>query len=172
MSEQTVRAIYYPSLYLTIGETRFGSKKLLAPSNPYDKPLKNAKNLVRVDMLECLRNIWGDSILLNRENIYRLVSGDADDATYIKTLSRYYLSHAAFANYVSSIMLYGNRNEPFITRFTQETRKYLDSYVNKVDSEVFKYGGSKFLLHDHEYRYYAVVPACTLESVKGVKFIV
>lgn len=168
MSEQTVRATYYPSLTLTIGETRFGSKKLLAPSNPYVCPLKNKKRIIRVDALECLRNIWGDSILLNRENIYKLVSGDTDDKTYRKLLCSYYRSHSSFSNYISYVMLYGDRNVPFITRFTHSVRDYIQSYIQSVEEVVYSTSGSKFLLYDHEYLYYAIVQSCDVSALKGV----
>lgn len=171
MLEQTSRAIYYPNLSLTVGETRFGSKKLLAPSNPYVTPLKNSKNLVKIDVLECLKNIWGSSILMNRDNIYKLVSGDTDDVTYRKILSSYYKTHAAFSNYVDFIVMFGRRDVDFVEKFNQSVREYLNDYIEKIDKEVFTYGGSKFLLYDHEYRYYAVVPICTLENLEGVEFV-
>ena len=34
-----------------------------------------------------------------------------------------------------------------------------------------KNGGNKFLLEDHEYRYYAVHPICDLTKLKGVDYI-
>lgn len=34
MSEQVVKAIYYPTVYLTLDETRFGSKRLQAACKP------------------------------------------------------------------------------------------------------------------------------------------
>ena len=171
MLEQTSRAIYYPNLSLTVGETRFGSKKLLVPSNPYVKPLKNSKNLVKIDVLECLKNIWGSSILMNRDNIYKLVSGDTDDVTYRKILSSYYKTHAAFSNYVDLIVMFGRRDVNFVERFNHSVREYLNSYIEEIEKEIFTYGGSKFLLYDHEYRYYAVVPSCTLENLEGVEFV-
>lgn len=165
------RAVYYPNLTLTLTETRFGSKKLLEPRNPYVEPLTNKKVLVRIDMLECLRDIWGASILTGRSNVYKLVSGDTDDKTYRKLLCSYYKTHTAFANYVDRIMIFGRRDIPFIKRFTDETRAYLDTYGDTVDSVVRTYNGSKLLLEDNEYRYYAVAPTCDLSTLRGVVYV-
>lgn len=170
MSEH-VKAIYYPNLTLQLTETRFGSKKLLAPSNPYVSALTNKKVLVRIDMLECLRDIWGYSILLSRDNIYRLISGDTDDDTYRRMLCSYYKTHAAFANYVDMIHVFGRRDIPFIARFVEDTRRILNEYGIKVSSVVNTYAGSKFLLETEEYRYYAIAPICDLTSLKGVTYI-
>lgn len=165
------KATYYPNILLTLSETRFGSKKLLEPSNPYVEPLTNKKVLVRIDMLECLRDIWGSSILIGRDNIYRLVSGDTDDDTYRHLLCTYYKTHSSFANYVDMIMIFGRRDIPFIERFVRAVRDYLDDYGAKVEATVKTYNGSKFLLETDEYRYYAVSPYCDLSSLRGVKYV-
>lgn len=170
MLEQ-VKAIYYPNTILQIDETRFGSKRLLSQNNPYVKPLTNKKELVVIDMLECMRNIWGDSILLSRDNVYALVSGDVDMERYRKIICTYYKTHSAFACYVDRIMIFGQRQIPFINRFAPEVRSYLNAYKDEVDAIVHTYTGSKFLLEDKEYRYYAVSPACDLSAVKGVRYI-
>ena len=169
MSEQ-VRAIYYPNITLTIDETRFGSKKLLSQNNPYVEPLTNKKKLVVIDMLECMRDIWGDSILLSRDNIYALVSGDVDDDRYRTILCTYYKTYSAFACYVDRIMIFGQRQTPFIKKFVPEVREYLNAYKEEVDAIVHTYTGSKFLLEDREYRYYAVSTSCDLSSVRGVRY--
>lgn len=170
MLEQT-KAIYYPNLTLQTTVTRFGSRKLLAPKNPYDKPLTNKKVLVRIDMLECLRDVWGYSILLARDNVYKLVSGDTSDDEYRGLISSYYRTHAAFANYVDMVTMFERQDVPFITRFVTNVRGVLRTYGNKVDSVVGAYVGSKLLLEDNEYRYYAVEPICDLSSLKGVVYI-
>lgn len=170
MSEQ-IKAIYYPNLTLQLSVTRFGSKKLLEPANPYVKPLTNKKILVRIDMLECLRDVWGTSILVGRDNIYKLVSGDTDDETYRSLLCSYYRTHAAFANYIDYISMFGRQDVPFIKRFVDETRRLLREYSALVDATVSTYAGTKFLLETEEYRWYAVTPVCDLSALKGVTYV-
>lgn len=171
MSERTIRAIYYPNLNLTLSVTRFGSVKLLKPANPYVEPLTNKKVLVKIDMLVCLQEVWGQSILLGRNNIYKLVSGDTDDETYRRLIAAYYKTHAAFANYVDALYLFGQQDIPFIARFVKSTRNILNEYGGIVDGVVNTYTGSKFLLETEEYRYYAVTPVCDLSKLKGVTYI-
>ena len=122
-------------------------------------------------MLECLRNIWGSNILLNRDNIYKVVSGDVSDSEWRNIVCTYYKTHAAFANYVDRVMFFGRRDIPFIKRFTLETRQYLNAYVNYIDDAVNTYAGSKFLLDTNEYRYYAVEKVCDLSQIEGVTYI-
>lgn len=166
-----LKAIYYPELTLIVGETRFGSKKLLEPKNPYVCALNNKKVLVRIDMLVCLKSTWGVSILLARDNIYKLVSGDTTDDKYRQLLSSYYRTHAAFANHVDMLAMFGRQDIPFIKRFTEDVRSKLSAYGTLVSDTVRKSNGVKFLLEDREYRYYAVPESCDLSSLEGVVYI-
>lgn len=170
MLEQT-KAIYYPNLILQKTVTRFGSRKLLSPINPYDKPLSVKKVLVKIDMLECMRDVWGYSILLARDNIYRLVSGDTDDESFRKIIASYYRTHAAFANYIDMLAMFESQDIPFIMRFVTNVRAQLDTYGAVVDGVINTYTGSKLLLENEEYRYYAVEPVCDLSRLKGVVYI-
>lgn len=172
MSEQVVKAIYYPTVYLTLDETRFGSKRLRQPANPYVEPLKNKKILVKIDLLEGLKEVWGESILIARDNIYKIVSGDVDDDTYHKLVCTYYRTHSSFANFIDYCYMSRSQEEPFIKKFVEETRAVVRNYGLLVEDLVMnKYGGNKFLLEDHEYRYYAVHPICDLTKLKGVDYI-
>lgn len=169
---ERVKAIYYPNLTLQLSVTRFGSKKLLEPKNPYEKPLMNDKILVKIDKLECLKELWGAGVLIGRDNVYKLVSGDTDDDTYRQLMVSYYKTHASFANYVDSIVMFGSQSKPVITRFVESVRRELNRYQQEIDSHIRQYHGSKFLLEDNEYLYYAVLPICDLSALKGVERIV
>lgn len=172
MSERVVKAIYYPNLNLTLTETRFGSQKLLRPTNPYVKPLTNKKVLVKIDLLECLREVWGESILIGRDNIYKIVSGDVDDKTYLQLICTYYKTHASFANFMDYCYMSCPETTPLLQKFAEETRAVLRNYRMVVHDLVMnKYCGSKYLLEDREYLYCAVMPICDLSKLKGVEYI-
>lgn len=162
------KAMYYRTI-LTLTETRFGSQKLLAPANPYEVSLNRAdKVIAKVDLLECLKDVWGETILLNRDNIYKIVSGDTTDEQYVELLCAYYKTHAAFANYVDLITFFGRRDVEFINSFVQRTRQLLNDYADKVE-EVMAH--SKFLLETNEYRYYAIYKELDISELEGVTII-
>lgn len=173
MSEQT-RAIYYPNLTLTIDVTRFGSKKLLRPSNPYERSLPSTvrgKKLLRIDLLEGLCDVWGENILMNRENIYLLVSGDTDDDRYRRLISKYYITHAAFANFVDLRVAFGRSSKPLYLRITDDTRVVLNEYKAHLKEELDKRTTAKYLLEDHEYLYVSVYDNCDVSDIRGVTVI-
>lgn len=168
----STKATYFPNTRLVMDVTRFGSKKLLSPPNPYVSPLTNKKILVRIDLLVCLKEIWGSSILTARENVYKIVSGDTSLEELHGLLATYYKTHSSFANYVDKIMMFGRRDRTFAENFSIDVHAYLNKYGKYVDECVNKYSGSKFLLEDHEYRYYAVETGCDLSGLEGVVKIV
>lgn len=168
------KAVYYPNLTLQLTETRFGSTKLLGPENPYEKPLRESvkKTLLKIDKLYALTELWGCNLTTSRGNVYALVSGDTDDDRYRGILCAYYKTHAQFANYMDRIVVFGVQSVPVIKRFTESVRKDLNKYSSEVDTTLRCYYGTKKLLEDREYLYYAVDKVCDYSSLKGVKVIV
>lgn len=170
---QEVKATYYPQLLLRQTETRFGSMKLLSQNNPYDSPLPNhtRKMLIKCDKLECFKALWGEGILVARDNIYILVSGDSDDITYKGILCSYYKTHSKFAKYIDELVYYGNTSLPLILRITRAFRNELNAYKSTIVSALSSLYGTKFLLEDKEYMYYAVdsTEGLTLSGVEVIK---
>lgn len=158
MLVRETRAMYYPQLLLQQTETRFGSMKLLSPVNPYEVPLPvhTKKLLIRCDKLRCFVSLWGEGISVARNNLYTLVSGDSSDETYIGILCSYYKTHSEFARYIDNIVFYGNQSQPLIVRITRAFRDELNVYKSKLDGILFSSYGTKFLLDNNEYLYYAV----------------
>lgn len=167
------KAVYYPNLTLQLTETRFGSRKLLAPENPYEKPLKEnlGKTLLKIDKLQVLTDLWGCNLAVSRGNIYALVSGDTDDDRYRKLLCSLYKTHLQFANYVDRIVVFGSQDTPLIVRFTSAVRRDVNLYAAEVDTVLRTYYGTKLLLDAGEYLYYAVDKNCDYSKLEGVVVI-
>ena len=160
------RAVYYPSITVIEDVTSFGLKKLLAPKNPYDSPLERSdKFIVKVDLLECFKDAWGENILLARDNIYELVSGDTTDERFAGLMCTYYKTHAAFANCISLMSVFGNQNISLLERFKEFTKGMLDNYRVELDKT---FGHCKYLLEDRGYIYYAVNVGFSWDGVEGV----
>lgn len=168
------KAVYYPNITLLVTETRFGSRKLLSPENPYERPLKESikKTLLKIDKLQVFVDLWGCNLLTSRSNVYALVSGDTDDDRYRSILCSYYKTHVQFANYVDRIVVFGAQSVPVIARLTDSMRNDLRTYAASIDTHLRSYYGTKRLLEDREYLYYAVDKGCDFSSIKGVKVIV
>ena len=116
----------------------FWFNRLRQPANPYVEPLKNKKILVKIDLLEGLKEVWGESILIARDNIYKIVSGDVDDDTYHKLVCTYYRTHSSFANFIDYCYMSRSEEEPFIKKFVEETRAVIRNYGLLVEDLVMK----------------------------------
>ena len=58
------------------------------------------KVILRVDTLACLKEMWGENILMARQHLYELVAGTVSDSDFQELITSYYKRYAAFANYV------------------------------------------------------------------------
>lgn len=90
------------------------------------------KGVLRVDTLSCLKEIWGDNILMGRQHLYRLVSGKVSDAEFQELLVSYYKRYSAFANYVDEKYLFGDTNIPLVTRIIKPAREAIGEYTKTV----------------------------------------
>lgn len=146
------KAPYYPRVILTSTETRFGA---IESNNPtlYDTPLSD-KIILKVDTLDVLKDIWGETILMSREKTYKLVSGHATDDEYRKLLASYYAKYSGFCNYVTDKYVFGDNSIPLISRIVDPVRKMIDTHSSNVAGILVSNGG-KFLMRTHDYLYYA-----------------
>lgn len=166
MSEQ--RAPYYPNVKLIATETRFGAVETNNPSL-YDKPLEN-KVIVKVDILDILRDYWGETILMSRDKVYRLVSGSISDEGYRKLLCSYYMKYSGFCNYVTDKYIFGDKNIPLIRRIVEPARDIISLHKTEVCSEL-KASGGKYLMETHDYIYYAFSASSSIPEVRGMTVI-
>ena len=117
--------MYYPGKTLIIEQTRFGMPKIPNISL-YQQPVAG-KTILKVDLLESLRTIWGDGLLLGRDYAYILVSGDGvTDDRYREILTSCYKRFAAFANYCDECYYFGDQTLSLHERFLQPVRELLD----------------------------------------------
>lgn len=156
-----IRAMYYPGQTLTIEQTRFGMPKTLNISL-YQKPIAE-KTILRVDLLECLKTLWGEGLLLGREYAYILVSGDGvDDAHYREILTSCYKRFAAFANYCDECYFFGDQTLSLHERFLSPVKELIENERSILSS----YG--KVLGESEGYMYLAFPKDEYPKNLKGV----
>ena len=146
------KAAYYPDIILITTETRFGAKETNYPTL-YDSPLPG-KTIVKVDTLDILKDIWGTTILMSRDKVYRLVSGNISDESYRKLLCSYYMKYSSFCNYVTDKYIFGDKNIPLIRRIIEPARDIISLHTEEV-CNTLKNSGGKFLMVTHDYVYYS-----------------
>lgn len=160
MSEE-IRAMYYPGQTLKTEVTRFGMLKTLNISL-YQKPVPN-KTIVKVDLLNCLRSIWGDGMLMGRQYAYQLLSGDGvDDDTYRNILTSCYKRFVAFANYCDECYYFGDQTLPLHERFLKEATELVE-HERQVLS-----GYGRVLAESEGYLYLAFPKGQVPTRLKGV----
>lgn len=99
-----------------------------AIENPQVLELIKGKNVLRIDTLESLKILWGKNILLSRNHLYRMISGNVSDEEFQKLLASYYKRYSAFANYCDKEFIFGDRNIPFVVRIIGPCRKRINEY--------------------------------------------
>lgn len=166
----TQKAMYYPSLEIATTETRFGSMIALNHADLYEKSLPSDRNIYRIDLLYALRDYWGESIVVSRDNIYKLVSGDTTDVDYRKLIATYYRTHAAFACYVDEIYMFGDSRRPFITQFVESVRGILNTEL-ELKRRAYVSSSGKELLLSKEYLYFSMPLSFKSVDMKGIKVI-
>lgn len=160
------KAPYYPNVNLISTETRFGAVESNVPSL-YDKPVPN-KKIVRVDILDILCDYWGETILMSRDKVYRLVSGSINDDKYRDLLCSYYLKYSSFCNYVTEKYIFGDKDVPLIRRIIEPAREIISLHKNEVCNTLIAAGG-KYLMETHDYVYFAFASNNTsIPDVRGM----
>lgn len=109
-------------------------------------------NILRVDLLVALRDIWGEDIVADRDTLYRLVSGDCTDEELQELLCKYYEESAAFANYCDEQWCFGDNSETFLYRIIKPARDLIEKYRNIITGTL---RANKCICHgeDQDYMY-------------------
>lgn len=164
-----VKMPYYPKIEASCVETTFGAVEISCP-NLYDKPIEGMR-ILRVDLLECLREDFGDNCMLYRDLVYKLVSGSCkDQKEHIEIFASAYRRFHKFALYVNQIYYYGETNIPIIPRVLSPVRDSIDSYRKEVTEELTLEGG-KYLTHTNDYLYYGFKGSGDIPTLKGASVI-
>ena len=163
-----IKIPYYPHVQATLTETVFGAVEISCPEI-YETALTN-KIIVRVDLLECLRPLWGDNCQIYRCLLYRLVSGSCSEDDHRKLFASFYRKYKPITAYVNNLYNYGEKQIPIVERTLSAIRELINTYREEVMLELSAKGG-KYLVATHDYLYYAFTPGVVLPNIKGAKVI-
>ena len=125
-----------------------------AVENPFLEQylLNTSRNILRVDLLVALQELWGDNIMRAREPLYKLVSGSCTDSQFQHLLSSNYKRFSAFANFVDERFLFGDQSVPLASRVIAPARAAIEAYKQKACRLAGMYHGTKIGEH-HDYLY-------------------
>lgn len=127
--------------------------------------------IARVDLLECLRELFGDNCMLYRDMFYKLVSGScATQSEHIELFASYYRRFKTVMLHINELYYYGDTDIPIIPRTLNPIRERITDYYEEVVGQ-FERAGGKYLLHTHDYVYYAFKGNNEIPNVKGLKVI-
>lgn len=163
-----VKIPYYPKVVAQQRETTFGAVEVNCP-DIYMTPLSNM-TIVRVDLLECLRKSFGDNCFIYRDLLYKLVSGSGDKQEHLEIFASFYRKYSGITEYVNQIYYFGETDIPIVPRVLQEVRATVDDYKNNV-AGIFESAGGKYLLHTHDYLFYAFRGNNTIPDMEGLTLI-
>ena len=135
----------------------------------YEKPI-NGMRVVRVDLLECLRESLGDNCFIYRDLLYKLLSGSCSREEHVKLFQSYYRRYQGVTSFVNEIYYYGESEIPIIPRVLQTVREALDAYRESVVTALSDAGG-KYLTITHDYVYFAFKGNNQVPDMKGIKII-
>lgn len=153
--------MYYPKRTLKIDQTRFGMPKT-APISLYQMPIPG-KVILKIDLLDVLRQKWGDNMMQGREYAYKLVSGEGvNDNQYRYILTSCYKRFAAFANYCDECYYFGDYHKSLHARFLAPVKEMIQ---NRRD-ELCALG--RFLAEDSGYIYLGFNPDKVPTDIQGV----
>ena len=164
-----VKLPYYPKIVAQRKETTFGAIEISCPE-VYEVPIDGMR-VVRVDLLECLREVLGDNCFVYRDLLYKLVSGSCTSKEeHLDLFQSYYRRYAGITAYVNDLYYYGESEIPIVPRVLQEVREKINFYKNYVTNEFLTSGG-KFLVDTHDYLYFAFKGTTVVPNVKGISII-
>lgn len=163
-----VKLPYYPKITAQCNETTFGAIEISCP-NVYETPITGLR-IVRVDLLECLREDFGDNCFVYRDVLYKLISGSTSKNEHLELFQSYYRRYAGITAFVNEIYYYGESEIPIVPRVLQRVRDMINNYREEVMLQLQESGG-KFLVHTHDYLYFAYKGNTVIPNVKGVTII-
>lgn len=134
------------------------SGKRITPFGATENPdlLRNLsdKIILRVDTLACLKNLWGNNILMARQHLYELVAGTVSDKEFQILITSYYKRYSAFANYVDEKYLFEEKSLPLISRIIGPVRETIQQYEQRVIAISKQYSGT-YLGNHQDYAYFS-----------------
>lgn len=140
-----------PSTMMTSGQrtTPFGAQE-----NPNLLLSLPDKIILRVDTLSCLKELWGENILMSRLHLYKLVAGTVTDVEFQGLITSYYRRYSAFANYVDDKYYFGEKSLSLVSRIIDPARDVIRNYEQRVIAISRQYGG-EYLGNHQDYAYFA-----------------
>lgn len=163
-----VKLPYYPKVIATVTETPFGVMEISQP-DIYEKPLQG-KTIVKVDTLECLRELFGDECLLHRIFIYSILSGSEYPYDAVKVFASFYRKYPSVTSYVNDKYTYGDESLDLFKRCVLPLREMVEQYSSEMSEKLLCLGG-KFLVKTHDILYFAYNDATEVSKLKGVELI-
>ncbi|MCM1219035.1 MAG: hypothetical protein NC548_31520 [Lachnospiraceae bacterium] len=164
-----VKMPYYPKIAASCMETTFGALEISCPLL-YETPI-DGLCIVRVDLLECLRDILGENCMMYRDMCYKLVSGSCTtQQEHIEIFSSAYRRFSRFTKYVNDVYYYGESDIPIIPRVLNPVREIIEKYRDTVMNILVQSGG-KFLTNTHDYLYFAYKGTTAPPVMKGLTVI-
>lgn len=169
-----MRAKYYPKVDLEYTSSPFGVQECNYP-NLYATPIKSTEsvivNSIEIDLLDCLKNKYGNNILDDRDRLYTIVSGscpttvaDSKDEYYRVIFKSFYKRYSSFQNAVDLEVYFGRHDIPFIRRFISPIKEYIDDYTTKMINMIESCSTGKVLMISH-YKLYAAFRTTIPEHV-------
>ena len=157
-----VKLPYYPKLVVTVKESPFGVQEI---SNPtvYEKRLENNKVIMRVDLMETLRETLGDECFLNRDMLYKLLSGNGNTE---KLLLSHYRKYSSFRRIINESFYYIDDELPVGDRVLKSLRDKVTSWEGIVMKDLYNAGG-KYLVTTHWKTYFCFPVGVSINMLKG-----
>lgn len=164
----SIKLPYHPEIVSQVHVTRFGVSEITTPL-VYETPIEG-KILVRVDLMETLREVLGDSALHARSTTYSIVSGNCDDELLQQRMASYYRKYAKVTRYVNDVYDKGSVEQPLIQQVLEDLRSRVSKYTETVSALMDESHG-KYLVTTHLYSYYAFTNRVNIPELRGLKFI-
>lgn len=173
LSQEMIKAPYYPSVFYTQRLTPFGAIETSHP-DLYTQPI-SGKKILRVDALAAVatEQYCGESILQTEEVrslAYKLFSGNCTDEVFQKLLVSFYVKHPQFMNYVDEKVQFGDESQTIVTRLIKPIRDAITEYSNDVLYKI-NHSGGKVVMTTHDY-IYAIFKHDKLPLINHSKVIV
>lgn len=100
-----------------------------------------------------------------------MISGSCDtQQDHEELFASYYRCYKSVMTYINDKYYYGDNNLPLIPRTLEPLRKMIDEEYDNVSRQLSDAGG-KYLLHTHDYVYFAFRNKENIPNLKGLKVI-
>lgn len=136
-----------------------------------NKSLLNNKVIVKIDSLQCLEDMFDKGMFINRDLLYRLVSGSNGQSSYGELISSFYKKFPSFSNYIDGAVMFKDDDRNLLQNIMIPIRTKIDEYKATVKSKASEVGG-RLVLDTHDYLYiafdvgkYKEIPGVRIEKV-------